>query len=503
MFKNWKRKLSTILTALMMALIPIMGLAPKVNAEDTMKIGDYVQFGSYNKESILWRIINIDEEGNPLLFAESILCLKEFDSHGKKHSEDAVLKNPYGDILESRRLDGSNEWENSNIRQWLSSEEKKINWIQNEPSYCKESGFLADGNFSAEERAVIKPVNHKVLLAEIDKEKKQGGKGETWDYVFDIKNLVENYDSSYYKNVTDKVFLLSGKELKEYVYDRGWEFKTKPTAKAVKDNSNASPYYSYSYYLRNPAAYFVISCVRIVNCAEDGFTIETGRANNNIGGIRPALYLNMSSAAFKSGAGTKAKPYVLSAETEAANKDKADSKEPKDKDKDKEKTDKKDASKSELNLTVNVKSSHSAVMTISGIEVPKEFEAEYKGYEEHGIPYFWTIFFGDYGVDLMYYPEEISEYIKKTGKTKISFEELRPTIISVTRDGENISFSEIDESHNGSVKVTSKENSLTFDFTFPKSCNIDLNKIEEYMVEVGNLGDYKAETFTDDCRIKN
>jgi hypothetical protein len=41
----------------------------------------------YYNEPILWRVINIDKDGDPLLFSEHILCLKAFDSAGAYHPD--------------------------------------------------------------------------------------------------------------------------------------------------------------------------------------------------------------------------------------------------------------------------------------------------------------------------------------------------------------------------------------------------------------------------------
>lgn len=281
----------------------------EANAAQAIKIGDYIQFGSYYDEPILWRIINIDEDGDPLLFSEFILCLKAFDAKGSYHQHHI------------RKKEGSNEWENSNISQWLNSSDEIINWTQNPPSadnvcnkllpYDKEKGFLADGNFTEEERNIIKPITHKVLLTDIDKEKRDGGI-ERHGHSYDISDVVQNYDQAYYKNVTDKVFFLSVKEIKEYVYDRGWIYKAKLTPKAVK-SIQSYDYFSYittgiywKYYLRTPSVF-----------TEKGRSIsDTGlvifnNASFSEDGVRPALSLNMKTVALESGSGSSKSPYII------------------------------------------------------------------------------------------------------------------------------------------------------------------------------------------------
>ncbi|TCO69265.1 DUF6273 domain-containing protein [Marinisporobacter balticus] len=282
-----------------------------------LKTGDYIQFGKYNDVPILWRVINIDGNGDPLLFSDKIISLKAFDAAGNYHSD------------ECRKGNGSNYWKNSNIRQWLNSDEKAntINWIQNPPSkenmfdgyspYENEQGFLADENFTVNERNIIKPIIHKSLLDNIDKDKKNGGERMLTLYS-KIGSVVQNYDNVYYEMVEDNVFLLSVKELHDYVWKNrrilGKEYYIgKPTKEAV----NHSPIkdikldakYNWSYWLRTPSdAPTGPSFVRMVK--NDGSIFDYFASFGGRGGIRPALSLNISSAIFQSGSGIKSDPYV-------------------------------------------------------------------------------------------------------------------------------------------------------------------------------------------------
>ncbi|WP_227013570.1 DUF6273 domain-containing protein [Paenibacillus psychroresistens] len=282
-----------------------------VQAASMVKVGDYINYGSYDGEPILWRVINIDKDGDPLLFAEKILTNKAFDSSGSKHSETIRIEL------------GSNYWHDSNIRQWLNSGDSVISWIQNPPSaanvysgynsYDTEKGFLADSNFTEAERNAIKSVTNKVLLTELDKDKRDGG-NESHQYVSeewkDSKAVIENYDQAYYQNVTDKVFVLSINELKQFVYDRGWDYRAKPTLKAFQNMStsnNGSKEVSYgSYWLTTPYPSNDYGSVEYYVSGE-GF-INNDYAYNSIG-IRPAIYLDLTSVNFKSGDGSADLPY--------------------------------------------------------------------------------------------------------------------------------------------------------------------------------------------------
>lgn len=132
-----------------------------------IKIGDYIKFGKYEGEPILWRVINIDEEGSPLLLSDEILTLKPFDTYKKPYDKTST-----GSVLEI----GNSFWENSALRKWLNSSDEKVEYdgiapydpvVEYNP-YAHEKGFLADGNFTSEERKLIKPVTYKVLLTHFE-----------------------------------------------------------------------------------------------------------------------------------------------------------------------------------------------------------------------------------------------------------------------------------------------------------------------------------------------
>lgn len=278
----------------------------RVTEETRTKIGDYILFGTYYAAPVLWRVIHLDQQGNPLLFSEKILCLKVFDAGGSYHTDS------------ERRKNGSNYWTDSNIRQWLNSSQDKIDWIQNAPSaanlvgqntYDTEPGFLSENNFTLTERTAIMPVIHPVLLAKIDNGKRDGG-AELHQYEHDIEKVITNYNQAYYQNVTDSMFFLDVRQLKEYVNDRGWKINSKPTPEAVRHNKSifsnfvtTSKYCDYS--LSSPFA-TTSDVVRMVK--SDGsvyFNVGTGL------GTRPACYINLSTVIFTSGSGIEINPYRI------------------------------------------------------------------------------------------------------------------------------------------------------------------------------------------------
>jgi hypothetical protein len=274
------------------------------------KVGDYVQFGTYNKAPIVWRVINIDSKGAPLLFSEKILSLKAFDASGNAHVDSA------------RKLNGSNRYRFSTIRQWLNSADQSIAWIRNRPiansmmggnqAYDREPGFLADQNFNAWERSLILPYTHKVVLHHSDAADKQGG---TSSLIFQplIERAVQNYDvNAYYELLTDKVFLLSIKQLKDFVHNRGLDIRTQPTSQAISTSANQYPGLSvkdrWHYWLSTPNGQHPGS-VRYVFF--DGM-VNKYFANSEVIGVRPAVQLHENVHLFSTnGNGTLTKPHLI------------------------------------------------------------------------------------------------------------------------------------------------------------------------------------------------
>ena len=82
----------------------------KTYGSKEVHIGDYVQMGSYYGSPILWRCVDIDDNG-PLMLSDKILCLKAFDAKPSVPSGPHA-RDPYGD----RALYGANNWSYSNIR---------------------------------------------------------------------------------------------------------------------------------------------------------------------------------------------------------------------------------------------------------------------------------------------------------------------------------------------------------------------------------------------------
>ncbi len=274
-----------------------------------VKTGDYVSFGSYLDEPIIWQVIQ-ENNGELMLWSERIITVKPFDA--------------LGDMVDGRGSDerirvGANFWAGSSLREWLNSEDETVSFTYNPPSkeylwnglnsYADEAGFLS--NFSETERLLIKPVENKTLLSTFDAEVGDGG-SEVYSFQGsqDLKKSLMNYESAYYQVTTDRVFILDIKELAELVSANGFSRKKLPTDASVLQSEYKSPNLrntaTFNYWTRTPVASTSDKMVRISNAGVSGDTA----VDNRCLGVIPALVLN-STYTIESGDGTADAPYVI------------------------------------------------------------------------------------------------------------------------------------------------------------------------------------------------
>ncbi len=316
-------------------LILVVFTTSSLFAQKTLKLGDNVNFGYYKGYSISWKVIDVDTDGNFLLWANNILTYKPYDAaesgsggeEGGKYTEVKV-----------RQKSGSNRWQNSNIREWLNSDSKKVKYTTQSPTkmslkferpiaigstydplininpYDKEPGFL--NGFSNNEKKAIVSVTHKTLLVKIDSENKSGGSEELefGGFTDTPEKALKNYDKCFYEMITDKVFLLSVKELYEFVEKRGVAMEKKPTAIAYRDNKilrRKKTDKNDSYYTRTPYTREV-NCIRTVYPSSYGGSyVRFNTAHSSEFGIVPAMYVNPKFIKISSGDGSENSPYKV------------------------------------------------------------------------------------------------------------------------------------------------------------------------------------------------
>jgi hypothetical protein len=291
-----------------------------INILRGIAIGDYVVMGKYYDEPIVWRCVDIDSNG-PLMLADRILSLKPYDAKGV-HPND-----PNGDRLNF----GSNLWETSNMRIWLNSTatENNIFWsCGNAPTasnvwngynaYSGEKGFLADGNFTSTERNLIKIVVQKSILNDNDKLTKAGGTTFHTNKTT-ISTVLQNYDTAYYQNVSDKMFLLDVKQLVNIQENCSTilgasYYIGRPSKKAVDNSQYTNTYLidgnNWYYWLRTPDATSTNpSGVRYVY--SDGLIYSSTTLVQHLFGVRPAFYMDLKTEMFESGNGSVTTPFII------------------------------------------------------------------------------------------------------------------------------------------------------------------------------------------------
>lgn len=317
-----KRFLGLILTlSVLTALMP----QSVANAQAGIEIGDYIQMGTYYGKPILWRCVDIDENG-PLMLSDRILCLKAFDAKGDNKTGSHNRGNTSGQY---RRRYGSNYWADSNIRCWLNSKSAagNIEWIcGNSPdedhvlggynAYENEAGFLT--NFNSCELMAMKAVMQKSLLDRYEYTNMSSYGEAAHAYSSSIHDVVRNYDNAYSELVTDTVFLLDVKQVNK-VFQNGLFFNWDkyyigvPTEECVANSEYKSSDLDYqkywSYWLRTPCSdsYTGYSVCYVSQIGDVNFY----DAYDSLFGVRPAFYLDMPCNGFAYGSGTEDDPYRL------------------------------------------------------------------------------------------------------------------------------------------------------------------------------------------------
>lgn len=310
-----------ILSLCLSAAISLSGAAgmaetSAASASDIV-IGSYVQMGAYNNEPILWRCVDIDENG-PLMLSDRIICCKSFDADTSANS--ATGSHSRSSQL---RIYGSNYWGDSNIRSWLNSSERagNVKWLCGNPpsaeyvdygdAYDREAGFL--NAFTQSEINAVKPVSQLSLMPmpEIEAGITPAAGTEAHTYNEGLPpEALQNYDTAYAEYFTDKIFLLDLKQLNEAYSNRailGEDYlSAKPAPESGGDNCD--------YWLRSPLVDKYEG--QWVCTVSDGTEVISSCADNAFNGVRPAFYLDSAGADITGGNGTQSSPYTISAPSE-------------------------------------------------------------------------------------------------------------------------------------------------------------------------------------------
>ncbi len=329
------------------------------NAPKHIKIGDYINMGTYYGEPMVWRCISFekitgyDENGNPiidstdtvkeykegylpLMLADKIICLKPYDASGFNTSGSHGRGMYYnGTVGYFRKEYGSNYWGDSNIRCWLNSDADagQVEWLCGNPptnmnvynhynEYDSEAGFLT--NFTSKEREIIKPVTQKAILDGYEYDSSTCVDNYFIGTIKDIDEAIQNYDTAYSEMITDSMFLPDVRQAVE-IYNNsdilGEKYYVGKLSEQAAQNSELKNEHIvsdglYTYYLRTPMTVTGSSETQSYHDAGSGLrTIDAeGQVSNAVfgvgQGIRPAFFLT-EDVNFTYGDGTENYPYAV------------------------------------------------------------------------------------------------------------------------------------------------------------------------------------------------
>ena len=297
------KKLLTVLLLLCVVMTGIPVSAAEGETTPTVEIGTYISLGKYNGKSIIWRCVDIDENGT-LMLADTIVDTLPYDARTNDNDRSKSHSRNY-----KRDSYGSNYWKDSNMRSWLNSTAVagEVNWLCGNPpksnsvkgnSYDDKAGFLNE--FSKVEIAAMKTVTQRSLVSHPEYKQGiyEGDARSDLELNYDIENVARNFDSAYYENSTEKVFLLDVKQVNNI-----WK-KSGSYYIAANDQGTKWPYW-----LRTP----VSDCNHDMRYVQSNGTVGRESPDVSYIGVRPAFYLDADYYVTTGGDGTEANPYMGSA----------------------------------------------------------------------------------------------------------------------------------------------------------------------------------------------
>lgn len=326
------RRIRTIVSLFTIAAM-LLTFTPVNAAENSPKEGDYVKFGTYHGAAVLWRVVDLDEDGAPMLLSDQIITNKPFNLHSNNEIS----------------------WEISYIRTWLNSEpgQGQVKYIEDEffSSYPldprvwdvnalkNEAGFLSPTNFTAAEVGILKESKQRDTLVNKYMADKEGGSKELYldSNITDLGQAASIAKNAYYKYVTDRMFIMDIEQMNELYKKFGDYANSSATYESLQYERNANTdlidhYYDHTgrkeipleksveyspQYVRNVIArdsHYAIIGIGFGNIDEfeTGFG-SSGGDNLDITGVRPACYIDMSKTGIASGSGSKDDPYRFDA----------------------------------------------------------------------------------------------------------------------------------------------------------------------------------------------
>lgn len=283
--------------------IAILSVSATGNKTTSVTLGDYISLGKYDGKDIVWRCVDIDENG-PLMLADKIIDTLPYDAKTNDNARTRSHSRNY-----KRDTYGSNYWKDSNMRSWLNSTATagEVKWLcGNSPKtdyvdgsgYDGKAGFL--NSFEKAEIATMKTVTQRSLVShpEYNSGIYEGDARSDLEYYSDIEGVANNFASAYYENSTEKVFLLDVKQVNA-VWQNYNDYYIATNNQGVK----------WPYWLRTP----VTNCNHDMRYVQSNGTVGRESPFLSYLGVRPAFYLDTEYYVVTSGNGTAASPYIGSA----------------------------------------------------------------------------------------------------------------------------------------------------------------------------------------------
>lgn len=282
-----------------------------------LKVGDYLLFGSYYEEPILWQIIDKDNNNNFLLLSDKIIMEKTFAPPLSGIEFQTIDGESYFDAIKKTNADihkieteccGDNRWKISSIRKWLNSNESKVNGLHNYLDYADEPGFLT--NFKEFE---VNAIVDKKIKSLTNKKYRDGGGMSGFDslsgwLVSDYVEMEDDLLEQPYEITKDKVFLPSILDICKYYNVNNKGIEKKVTQQVVDHFPNE--YFN----TENEESYMLRTSITLRNSQVThiykGYVTSETSAFESDNGIAPALYIeNDFKYAYQKGDGTKENPY--------------------------------------------------------------------------------------------------------------------------------------------------------------------------------------------------
>ena len=282
----------------------------------SLEVGDYVSFGTFNGNPLVWRVLDLQDNTAFIYCADSIIY-GQYDASSHKYWG-------YSMMGMTSAYYGSASWRTSDVRNYLNSTERQCSYDtsaafsydglvcgtdadidmewQGEnvvPNYADLPGFLSDENFTPDELSMILTTRYRTLIPYTDPLCVGQYRAMIDEVVDDDPTKYYNGDYTYI-DLDDRVFLLNGLEF--YTY---------------KDYISVNrPFWLRDTHSKHYREWFV----EYIYEGRDILRIGLNSYNNVIdgdgeadstNGIRPACNISLDTVEKLRGSGTLEDPYIL------------------------------------------------------------------------------------------------------------------------------------------------------------------------------------------------